>query len=213
MTTTTTTTTVQEPSPRPTARVGSELELSARQLRGIELFNQARRIAERAAVAAAASREARLDADRRLDVVRREHEALVARADAHLHASGGLLRSRVAARAIVAHRQPWFVSKISGLLTRSGVDVVLATDNGADAVGTAVAEQCDLVVVEDTLAMLSGEHTVREIREFCPEALIVAQVASSDRTGDFLDAGATSVVTRQVPPSDIVAASLRLLSV
>lgn len=202
---------ILEPPTAHGRRPSDQLALSARQLAGIDHFNQARRMAEQTALAAAASRELRLDVDRRLEVIRREHGALVARAAEHLRVSG-MPDGRVGARAVVAHRQPWFVEKVTGLLAGSGVEIVLVTDNGADAVGTVAAEQCDLVLVEDTLAMLSGEQTVREIRQFCPSALIVAHVAHGDRIPAFLEAGATTVVTRQVPPVEIVQESLRLLS-
>lgn len=203
---------ILEPPQALAPRASDQLELSARQLAGIDRFNHVRRMAEQAALAAAASREMRLDADRRLEVIRREHEALVARAAAHLRASGELRGTRVGPRAVVAHRQPWFVEKVTELLTSSAVEIVLATDNGAEAVGTVAAEQCDLVLVEDTLAMLSGEHTVREVRQFCPTAVIVAHVAYSDRIPPLLEAGASTVFTRQVPPAEIVQESLRLLS-
>lgn len=193
-------------------RPSDELELWARQLAGIDELHQVRRKVEHAALAAAASREMRLDVDRRLEVLRREHEALVARTAEHLRTSGKLMDQRVDARAVVAHRQPWFVEKVTALLAGAGVETVLTTDNGADAVGTIAAEQCDLVLVEDTLAMLSGEHAVREIRQFCPSAIVVAQVGYSDRVPALLEAGATIVVTRQVPPVEIVKESLRLLS-
>ena len=55
---------------------------------------------------AASSREARLDAARRLDVVRRQHAAIVARTDASLRASREALAGQP--RAVVVHRNDWF---------------------------------------------------------------------------------------------------------
>jgi DNA-binding NarL/FixJ family response regulator len=98
----------------------------------------------------------------------------------------------------------WFVNKFGDELQRLGVDIVGHTDNGAEAVGMAVAEQPDLVLVEDTLAMVPGEQVVRELRKYCPDAVLAAQVAYSDRVGALLEAGAAMVFTRQIPPAEIV---------
>ncbi|MBW3611859.1 MAG: hypothetical protein KY438_10085, partial [Actinobacteria bacterium] len=70
----------------------------------------------------------------------------------------------------------------------AGVRVVARLDNGADALGVVVAEQPDLVLVEESLAMLPGQEVVREIRQFSPHTLVVAQVAYGDRAGQMLDA-------------------------
>lgn len=85
------------------------------------------------------------------------------------------------------------------------------TDNGADAVGLVVAEQPDLVLVEDTLAMLPGLEVIREVRRFSPDTVVVAQAAYGDRVGQLLDAGATTVITRSVPPHDVAQSVLRLM--
>ena len=197
----------REPTPR------SELDLAAQQLRSIERFNRTRQLAESAAAAAARSREMRMDAARRIEVLRREHEALVARAHEQLRSGGHVLYGTSHRRVVLAHRNEWFVGKLADTLEEHGVVVVARLDNGADVVGLAVAEQPDLVLVEDTLAMVSGEQVVREIREFCPGTLLAAQVPHGDRVGPLLDAGAATVFTRQVPPRDVAAGLLAQLAV
>ena len=190
----------------------TEIGVAARQLRAIDAFNAARQAAAQAAAAASRSREMRMDASRALEVLRRQHEALIARADEQLRLSGDLLHGFAARRAVVAHRNEWFTGTLSRLLEGGGVEVVARLDNGADAVGVAVAEQPDLLLVEDTLAMLSGEQVVREVRQFCPETLVAAQVAGSDRVGALLEAGAATVFTRRIPPADVADDLLRLVT-
>lgn len=194
---------------RPAAR--SPLDVVAQQLTAIERFHRNRHLTEQAAAAAARSRELRMDAARRLEVVRREHDALVARADEQLRLTGDVLHGSAAPRVVLAHRNAWFAGRITELLRDAGAQVVASVDNGADAIGLAVAEQPDLLLVEDTLAMVPGEQVVREVRQFCAATCVVAQVAYSDRVGAMLDAGAMTVFTRQVPPGDVAEGMRALL--
>ena len=188
-------------------RPRTELDLAAQQLRAIARFNDARRMAEAAGAAAARSREMRMDVTRSLEVLRREHDAVVRRAHEQLRVTGALLRGTPERRVVIAHRNEWFVGKVADALQDSGVLVVAHVDNGADAVGIAVAEQPDLVLVEDTLAMVPGEQVVRDVRGYCPATLVAAQVAHGDRVGPFLDAGASTV-----PPVEAARSLLQLLA-
>lgn len=194
----------------PGRRPRSELDLAARQLQAIARFDEARGMAEAAAAAVARSREMRMDVTRSLEVLRREHDALVRRAH-DLRTAGALLRATAERRVLVAHRNEWFAGKVAHGLQDHGLLVVARVDNGADAVGIAVAEQPDLVVVEDTLAMVPGEQVVREVRGYCPDTLVAAQVAHGDRVASLLDAGASVVFTRRVPPVDVVERVVALL--
>jgi hypothetical protein len=177
--------------------------LVAQQLRAVDAFCRARAVAEAAAEAGSRTRELRMDAARRLEVLRRQHAALVSRSHEQLRLSGDVLGLRRGPRVVVAHRNEWFVGKVTSVLDAHGIEVIAHTDNGADAVGLVVAEACDLVLVEDTLAMLPGEQVVQEVLSYSPDTLVAAQVAHSDRVGAFLAAGASSVFTRQVPPADV----------
>jgi ActR/RegA family two-component response regulator len=190
----------------------SELELAALQLRAIDTWNRARRMAEEAAAAGAKSREMRMDLDRRVEVLRAQHHAIVARTEQSLERSVHVMRRTAPRRAVVAHRNEWFVNKLCGDLTRRGIEVVGRFDNGAEAVGVAVAEQPDLVVVEDRLAMVSGEDVVREVRQYVPTSLIAAQVAYEDRIAVMLEAGADTAYARRVPPADVSLDLVRLLT-
>ena len=195
----------------PDWRPRSELDLAAQQVRAIERFNRARHLREEAAAAAARSREMRMDAARSLEVLRRQHDALVSRAHEQLAASGLLLRAVAQRRAVLAHRDDWFFRKLAQALEDHGVHVVAGTDNGADAVGLIVAEQPDLVLIEDTLSMVAGVEVIREVRRFSPKTVVTAQAAYGDRVGQLLDAGATTVFTRQIPPHDVALSLLRLV--
>jgi CheY-like chemotaxis protein len=187
------------PSTAGSGRLG---DVIARQLAAIEALVAARAAAVEAALADSLSREERMDAARRLEVIDREHEALVLRLDERLRDAGDPLRAG-RRRAIIAHRHDWFAGKMTSLLEQRGVQVLGHTVVGADAVGWAVAEQPDLVVVDETLAMLPGDQVVRELRAFCPQTVIAAQAAYSDRVGRMLEAGATCVHVRAVPPAQV----------
>ena len=189
----------------------TELDLAAQQLLAVERFNRARQMREQAAAAAARSREMRMDTTRSLDVLRREHDAVVRRAHEQLQATGQLLHDLAPRRAVLAHRDDWFSDRLARMLERRGVQVVAGTDNGADAVGLVIAEQPDLLLVEDTLVMLPGVEVIREVRHFAPGTVVTAQAAHGDRVVHLLDAGAAAVFTRQVPPTDVARALLELV--
>jgi CheY-like chemotaxis protein len=195
----------------PQRRRRTEIDLAEAQLRGIEQFNRSRRMREVAAGAVGLSREARMDSARELEVIRREHDALVARAQEQLETSGTHPLGTAGRTVVIAHRNEWFVGKVADALRERGYRVLSHVENGADAVGTVVAEQPDLVLVEDQLAMIPGEDVVRQIRALSPDTIIAAQVPYGDRVGALLEAGAATVLTRQVPPAEVADALLRLL--
>ncbi|HVM28947.1 MAG TPA: hypothetical protein VM433_14915 [Mycobacteriales bacterium] len=200
-------------SPRrgPLPGLRTEAELARMQLDALDRWNRARRTAEDASRPGRPSREMRMDLSRRLEVLRAQHEAIVARADRHLEDSVHLLGRRAPCRAVLVHRNEWFTGKVADALSARGVQVVAALDNGAEAVGVVVAEQPDLLLVEETLPMLPGEEVVREARRYAPTTLIGAQVDYQDRIPALLDAGALTAFTRRVPPADVAQGLLELL--
>ena len=56
----------------------------------------------------------------------------------------------------------------------------------------AVAEQPDLVLVEDPLPMVSAEHTGRQVRRFAPATVVVCCVPYEDRVPALVQAGAAT---------------------
>ena len=189
----------------------SDLDLARQQLDAIDRWHATRRATQESAQRSAASREARMDLARRIDVIRTEHRAIVARTDAQLRRSVELLQRTSPRRAIVVHRNSWFMDKVAADLTLRHIEVVATMTNGAEAVGAVVAEQPDLLLVEDSLPMMSGEDVVREVCTFAPSTRIGAQVAYDDRIAAMLEAGAHSAYTRRVPPADVAAALAGLL--
>jgi hypothetical protein len=187
-------------------------ELVDQQLHAISTFNAAQRLAREAATAAQRSREMRLDSSRRLEVLRRQQEALVARTAEHLRLSGELLPGTCAPRVVLAHRNDWFLDKVAQRLQeQQRCTIVARLDNGADAVGLAVAEQPDLLLVEDALPLVPGEQVVREVLHYCPHTVVAAQVAYSDRVAHLLAAGSAEVFVRSVPPADVAARLLQMV--
>ena len=202
---------VDRPTHGPQWRSRTELDLVGQQLHAIDRFNRARRLREEAAAALARSREMRMDAARSLEVLRREHDAVVQRAHQHLRDTGDLLRGAAERRVVLAHRNTWFAGKVAQVLQDNGLRLVGQVDNGADAIGLVVAEQPDLLLVEDTLAMVPGEEVVRDVRQFSPLTVVTAHVAGADRVGVLMDAGATTVFTRSMPPADVARQLLSLV--
>ena len=192
-----------------------ETQVLADQLQGISAWNAARRaieMAEDAAAAGARSREMRLDLDRRMEVIRRQHEALVRRTDEQLASSARVLRTTAPARALIVHRNEWFRGKLAEGLLDGGVDVIAQLENGADGVGVAVAEQPDLIVVEDKLPMITGDEVIRQVRQFSPVTIGIVQVSYDDGVAAALEAGARTAFTRRVPPAEVAREICQLVS-
>ena len=181
----------------------TQLDLMTAQLAAIDAWHRARRASDAAAEAVTLTREMRLDLSRRVEARRREQEALQARADAQLRETGSALAGRARTRVVLAHRNAWLRDNVARRLEARSVHVVGAFDDGAEAAGTIVAEQPDLVLVEDRLPTLSGIDLVRRVRTFAPGAVVGAQCLDGDGVRALVDAGAHAVFTRRDPPADI----------
>lgn len=188
----------------------SQYDLAARQLAALDAWHARRRVQQEAAAVGQRSREQRLDLARRMDVLREQHRAIVARTDVQLRASVEVL-TQPRLRVLVVHRNTWFADKVRAALAGQGADVLPTLGNGAEAVGVAVAEQPDLMLVEETLPMLSGEDVVREVLAFSPRSVIAAQVGYDNAIAGMLDAGARAAYARRVPPAEVAVGMLALL--
>lgn len=60
-----------------------------------------------------------------------------------------------------------------------------------------------MLLVDDSLLMLSGEQVVRDVRVYSPGALVAAQVPDSSRVHLLLEAGARAVFPETVPAVDV----------
>ena len=181
----------------------SQLDVMTAQLRAIEAWSAARRASEAAAETVPLTREMRLDLSRRMEARRREQEALLARVDVQLRESCETLSGRARIRAVVAHRNRWLRDRVADGLAERGVHVVGVFEDGADVAGTVVAEQPDLVLVEDRLPTLSGAEVVRRARTFAPEAVVGVQCLDGSGIRELVEAGAQAVFTRRIPPAEI----------
>lgn len=200
------------PLARRTWRRRTEADLAEQQLAGIDRFMHALDVFDCASATEQLSRGQQLDRARQEDVMRRQRQALVTQAHHQLEATGEPLGHLAQRRVVIAHRNGWFASEVTQTLEAEGVRVTGWLEDGADPVGAVVAEQPDVALVEDALAMVPAEHVVEAVREFCASTLVVAQVAYGDRVGPLLEAGATAVFTRSVPPADVAQRIVELLS-
>jgi CheY-like chemotaxis protein len=182
------------------------------QVRAIDAWNRSNRVANDGAAVIGLTREMRMDLSNRMEARRREQAALVARVDEQLRASADLLSARRPVRAVLAHRNEWLSGKVSSRLQEHGVLVVGVFGDGADAAGTIVAEQPELVFLEDRLPSLTGSDLVRRVRDFSPLSVIGAQVENSRGIAPLVDLGAHAVFTRRIPPVEIADQLLGYLS-
>ena len=157
-----------------------------------------------------AAREARMEQERREAVRRREQEALDARA-----AVAALLPEAAAAkpRAVVVHRAAWTREALCRELVRAGVDVVEMHEDGAAGLGAVVAEQPDLVVVQEQLPWKDGLEVVREVRRFAPSARVAVHLDRPLAEHGAREAGAHAVFPRSTRPADMVPALVDLARV
>jgi CheY-like chemotaxis protein len=176
----------------------------------IETWHRALRTVEAAAESTRITRELRLDLNRRREARQREREALLARS-AQLRDAAAPTEP-VPVRAMLAHRNEWVRERVAQRLAEAGVAVVGVFEDGADAAGTAVAEQPDLVLVEDLLPTMPGLQVVRRVTTFAPLALTGAHVTDDSGIEPFLAAGASAVFTRRVRPHDVADHLLSCLS-
>jgi DNA-binding NarL/FixJ family response regulator len=142
----------------------------------------------------------RIDARRRVEALQRTQQALQDRADRSVQESVALLRARPA-RAMLVHRNTWLRTKLSVGLQAHGLEVLGEFEDGADGLGSAIAEQPDLLVVEDRLPSVSGLELVRQAQHYLPRAVVAAQVEDERGVTSMLEAGARAVFSRRVPPA------------
>ncbi len=180
------------------------------QLTAMQTFHEDRNAAECAAAATGTTREQKLDAHRRLDVVRRQHQALVAASQASLDAAGSPLL-RLAPRVLLVHRNEWLRTRVTADLGERGLEVIAQLDNGADGIGVLVAEQPDVLLVEDTLPQVTGMHILAATRRYAPRTMTAIQVPYEDSMAAAFEAGAVAVFTRRIPPADIAGELARLV--
>jgi CheY-like chemotaxis protein len=163
--------------------------LRRRQVEAIDAWHERRRQQEATAGSVDDSRELRIDRMRQADVLRREHSMIVQHCDVHLRSSGGPVW-REGPRAVVVHRHAWRASQLADALQHRGVRVVAVLENGADAVGAAVVEQPELVILSEVLPMVSSVEVVRELHALAPHTTAVVLVEHRSSVRNLAAAGA-----------------------
>ena len=156
-------------------------------------------------MAPTASRESRMDDDRRAEVRARQEEAVAA----HLAAPAS---ERTGRTAVVAHRSSWFAGRVQAELSALGFETVLHVEDGADAVGVCLATQPDLLVVEDVLSRMTGAEVLGEVRTYCPSTVCIAQVGTGTTPAALVEAGAHAGLSRSVRPADLAQRAVTLLN-
>jgi CheY-like chemotaxis protein len=184
------------------------VERIARQVRGIDTWTTARRLREELLTGAGVSRDEQMARARRLDVLRRTQAAIIETTARRLAQEPSQVWSTTPT-VVVAHRHPWFLDRVCTLLAGQGVEVVTRTDNGADALGAVVAEQPDLLLVGDRLAMMTCADLLSEAALFSPRT---ARVAQTEHEDDVVAAVADAVFARRIPPADVVDHLARLVA-
>jgi DNA-binding NarL/FixJ family response regulator len=86
-------------------------------------------------------------------------------------------------------------------LAELGVEVLAEADDGADGLGISIAEQPDLVLVEDRLPSLPALELVAAVREYAGHALVGAQVEHEADVAPLVEAGVNAVFSRRIPPA------------
>lgn len=207
-----------DPSPdgEPPAAAGwqprGDVQRLADQLAALDRWHDRRRRTEEVVELRGLNREFRLDLERRQMVRERQHQALLERAAAQLEKSEKLLEVR-RPRAVLVHRNDWLRGKVAEGLTRNGVDVVAQLSDGADAVGVAVVEQPDLLLVEDALPTMNGVEVLRAVQEFSAQTRLAVHAGTETRLDGLLEAGAAKAFGRRTPPATIAEELAGLVSV
>jgi len=177
----------------------------ARQQAAVAAWTRQAELLAELAEAETTSREERMDAQRRLDALQRTQEALLARSGT----SPAPLENHP--RAVLVHRNAWLRDKLRLHLAELGVQVLAEAEDGAEGLGIAIAEQPDIVVVEDRLPSLPAVELVTALREYVLGALVAAHVEHQEDVPGLVEAGADAVFSRRVPPSDMADALAALL--
>jgi CheY-like chemotaxis protein len=141
------------------------------------------------------SREERMDAQRRLEALERTQQALLERT------SGPPAPRTGGPRAVLVHRNEWLREQLALHLSEHGVQVLAEAGDGAEGLGIVIAEQPDVVVVEDRLPSMPASELVAAIREFASGALVAVQVEHQEDVTKLVDSGARAVFSRRIPPA------------
>lgn len=104
----------------------------------------------------------------------------------------------------------WMRTALRGSLERAGYGPVEVVEDGATALGAVVAQQPDVVLVQQQLPWLDGLEVARQLKLYAPDTLVVVQLDQQHAEKEARSAGAVLVLTRTERPQDVVAKLLQL---
>jgi CheY-like chemotaxis protein len=148
-----------------------------------------------------ASRDARGERARQMHALEAIRDAMRAQTAKRLKAAPAVPQQ--SPRVVVAHRHAWFVDRLSQALEDYGIAMVARLNNGAEALGVTVAEQPDLLLIEDAMPLVRGEDVLKEVQQFAPRTLVAIQVDKTERARRLTELGADAALSRTVPPPDV----------
>jgi CheY-like chemotaxis protein len=184
---------VEEWAPR------APVELLQQQLKAIDAWNQARAMAAHAHRLHAESREQHLEASRRLEAMRHEQDALLARASSQM-VQGAKLLASTEPRIVIAHRQEWFRDRVAARLAHQQVAVLASVDDGAEAIAASICDQPDLLIIEELMPSVTGLEVLGRVQEYSPGTKVAVQAVNVGTADRLLEAGAVLVCSRRIPP-------------
>lgn len=195
------------PAPLPTSSAGwqppTELELLLEQIDALDGWRRTRDPVPGpgpGGPGGALTREQRLDRDRDRQARLRERDALLSCLDRQL---AGTRTAPTRPRAVLAHRNAWFRGRLAAALHACRIDVVVAVEDGAEALGSAVAEQPEVVLVQERLPSLSGLQVLSAAAAHARRAVLAVQVAHPEHAAAHLAAGAHVVVGPSLPADEV----------
>ncbi len=111
-------------------------------------------------------------------------------------------------RCLLADDHPALVAAVDPYLSENGFTVIGPAADGRRALALAEQEQPEVALVDFRMPRLGGLDLVRALREAAPDTRIVVYTADADQAlaRDVLEAGATALVLKEAPLSDIVRA-------
>ncbi len=150
---------------------------------------------------AVTDRESQMDARRQVAGLQRAESAL----QACLARRNGTRTDPAVPCAVIVHRSSWMRERVAACLQERGVALVGTAEDGATALGLALVEQPDALLMEARLPWLAPLDVVRDVRQFCPSTVIALQAETSNAREQLLAAGAAVVYTRDTPPAELAA--------
>lgn len=94
------------------------------------------------------------------------------------------------------------------LNSNADVEVVAEARNGEEAIEHAIETKADLIIMDITMPGMDGLEATRQLRERCPDCLVLALTVHEDKQYfmEMLSAGASGYITKQAAADDLIAA-------